>query len=273
MNEKTLKVKYEESSFSTIPGPSASLTIEGETIEDTILGQSWSSNWVGLLNWSVSTTAYWKGVAGYQAQIGHGGDSLCGRSFTLTQSADVVNKSSLCAVQANGGYMVQAPGLRTVELSVSGFYEDLGMLDTLEDRSVATITIKPAGATGDTTVAEGDFIFLSDNMSGDVGAVEEEELSFGLYVAVDDLTPFMWTIDETETEEGVDVPMPTAVVHLINSFMDRGNVKIQYDPGTGDTFTGEAFVSDLSLTAGTEGNIEFSVELTSASELSMLSTS
>lgn len=263
-SDKTLKIKYDGGDWNTIPGPSASLTVEGESIEDTILGQSWNSNWVGLLNWTVSGTAYFKGVAGYEAKIIKDLDELCARSFTLTQSADVVDASTLCKVQANNGYMVQQPGLRTVELSVSGFYEDMGLLDDLKDREVVTIKIQPAGAAGHSAEAEGDFIFLSDSLSGDVGAREEEELTFGLHVALDDLTPFTWSNLNVTTTDGPE--MPQAIVDLINSFTARANVEMEYDNGE-DKFTGNCFVTDLSLAAGTEGNVEFTVELASADQL------
>lgn len=52
-----------------IPGPSASLAVDGEAIDDTILGQTWQSEFTGLLNWSVESEGYYKGVAGYCATI------------------------------------------------------------------------------------------------------------------------------------------------------------------------------------------------------------
>lgn len=265
MSEKTIKIKY-NGDWNTIPGPSGDLNVEGESIEDTILGQSWSSNWVGLLNWNVTSTAYWKGTAGYEAKVIKDGDEMSASSFTLTQSADTVSASTLPAVQSNGGYVVQKPGLRTVNLSVSGFYDGIGLIDQLTNRSLVTIKIQPAGGTGFLTEAEGDFIHLSEGLSGEVGGNEDDELSFGLHVAVDDLTPFTWSDLDTSGDTGVS-GLDQSIIDLINSFMNRENVQVEYSPDGSDTFTGDAFVSDLSLTAGTEGNVEFSVDLASAGKL------
>lgn len=68
-----------------IPGPSASLTMDGEAINDTILGQNWQSEFTGLINWSVESEGYYKGVAGYCATILRGGTPVAttGEAMTL----------------------------------------------------------------------------------------------------------------------------------------------------------------------------------------------
>lgn len=258
----------------TIPGPSGNLSVEGETIDDTILGQSWSSNFVGLIGWNIGTTAYYKGKAGYESIIKKSGAAMSAQSFELSQTADVIDKSDLPTVQGNNGYRVKEMGLRTVELSVSGFVTGLGMMSDLENRSTYTIQIT-AGGSG-MLVAEGDFIYLSDELSGDVGALESEELSFGLHVPTDGSVPFTWTgsgdsssgfaADSSSSGSG---DTPEAVVQLIDSFLQKNNVSVEYKPqgSDGSTYSGEAFVTDLSLSSGTDGNVEFSVELEGAGAL------
>jgi hypothetical protein len=53
----------------SLPGSQASFDSEAESIEDTILGQTFSSNEVGLVTWSVSSDGIFKGFAGYLAEI------------------------------------------------------------------------------------------------------------------------------------------------------------------------------------------------------------
>lgn len=55
--------------FHSVPGPSGELSLEGEAIDDTILGQSFQSEFTGLITWSVSSEGFYKGTPGYCATI------------------------------------------------------------------------------------------------------------------------------------------------------------------------------------------------------------
>jgi hypothetical protein len=52
-----------------LPGSEGSFQSEAEQIDDTILGQTYQSNEVGLVSWSVSSNGIFKGFAGYLAEI------------------------------------------------------------------------------------------------------------------------------------------------------------------------------------------------------------
>jgi len=52
-----------------LPGSQAGFDSNAESIEDTILGQSFSSSEIGLVDWSVSSDGIYKGYAGYLAEI------------------------------------------------------------------------------------------------------------------------------------------------------------------------------------------------------------
>ena len=71
--------------FDTLPGSSGELTEEREELSDTIFGQTFNSNEVGLINWSVSANAFYKGFAGYQAKVLQQGTSTAftGEVFSL----------------------------------------------------------------------------------------------------------------------------------------------------------------------------------------------
>lgn len=52
-----------------LPGSEGSFSAEAEAIDDTILGQTFSSSEIGLTGWSVSSNGIYKGFAGYLADI------------------------------------------------------------------------------------------------------------------------------------------------------------------------------------------------------------
>jgi len=271
MAAKDVKLRYAAGSntFNTIPSPGAELSVEGEQIDDTVLGQSWRSSWTGLIGWTLSATAYYKQIAGYKATIKRNGAAMAAQNFELTMNAEAVDVSDLPGVQANDGYRLFDYGLRSAELTVSGFEKGLGYLTNLQDRDVVTISISPDG--GDLNIAQGNFSFISNNLSGDAGNPEQEELSFALYVAPGDAAPFTFTV--ATSGASTDVLMPTALRDAIAAFMAAAKVDMEYYP-EGDVnsasllYSGKGVLTDISLSAGTEGNIEFSLELTGDGALS-----
>lgn len=52
-----------------LPGSEGSFSSEAEAIDDTVLGQTFQSNEIGLTGWSVSSNGIFKGFAGYVADI------------------------------------------------------------------------------------------------------------------------------------------------------------------------------------------------------------
>lgn len=257
MSDKTIHINGH-----ALPSPGGSLAINGEEIDDTILGASWQSRYIGLLSWNLSARAYMKGVAGFQAQIKLDTAEVCAQKIDLTQTANENDVTDFCTARANGGFRVKNPGLRTVGLTLSKIYSS-GSLAALLARTPVTITIKPHY--GGDSIATGRFVYLGETFSGDAGADEIDELTFGLYVAVGDATPFSWVVGG-DSSQG----MPSAISELITSFINRTNVRVIYNPAGGSaadsssgnaSFVGDAFVTDLSLSCGMDGNVEFSVEL------------
>ena len=55
--------------YNSVPGPDGELTNNGEAIDDTVLGQTFNSEFTGLITWSINTTGYYKGVPGYCGKI------------------------------------------------------------------------------------------------------------------------------------------------------------------------------------------------------------
>ena len=66
---KSIRISTDDVTYVTLPGSQGEFSADGESIEDTILGQSFTSMDTGLTSWSVSSDAIWKGAAGYIANL------------------------------------------------------------------------------------------------------------------------------------------------------------------------------------------------------------
>lgn len=82
---KTVSVSADDITYYILPGSSGDFNLEGEGLTDTIFGQSFNSTETGLLSWTSSANAYWKGFAGYVATIKKSGTStaMTGEATTL----------------------------------------------------------------------------------------------------------------------------------------------------------------------------------------------
>ena len=83
---KQIQVKTLDSgaTFNIIPGSSGSVSRDGEQLDDTIFGQDFKSSQPGLINWSVSANAFYKGFAGYIATVKKGGTSTAAAGEAMT---------------------------------------------------------------------------------------------------------------------------------------------------------------------------------------------
>lgn len=70
MAAKRVRVSIDDgTTYLTLPGNTGDLKNDGATIDDTIFGQDFMSNQTGLINWTLSANALYKGFAGYVATI------------------------------------------------------------------------------------------------------------------------------------------------------------------------------------------------------------
>jgi len=331
------------STWLDLPGSEASLNLNGEQIDDTVLGQTFQSNEAGLINWGASANGIFKGFAGYVAELMQQGSStattgesmtqesgqiyaiddstreiwdrsqtvtvydnavdatanvaeidyLFGRvtfdtgysvtgpvtvdvnyyplttiarpnSYTLTMSADPKDESDFAAVQANSGYRVFSPGLRTVSLELGGIFDDNeDAKAVLVARSEIIVQIDPAG--DGSSIARGFFKYGTVGQSGAVGAVEDETLNLYLVVPNETTnpqveTPFNWRHTNTT--------LSPAIQALLTSWLSELNTyDFQYLPqGTPgqsplDGAQGNFMVSDVSLSGGLDAMNVFQAEL------------
>lgn len=68
----------------TLPGATGSFMTEADSITDTIFGDTFESHEIGLLGWTVSANAYFKGYAGYLAEIKQIGTATSFSSESMT---------------------------------------------------------------------------------------------------------------------------------------------------------------------------------------------
>jgi hypothetical protein len=175
--------------------------------------------------------------------------------YSLTQQAESVDETDLCVAQTNSGFRQYSLGLKTVSLELSGFYKlTSAFLTSLKNREKLMIEINPDGS--GKSVARGFFVAKTDKQSGKVGGLEDESVSFSLYVPDNELmlTPFSWTHDATST-------LNVGIQTVLNAWQTNELVEARYleDGVTGKQ--GSAIPTNVSLAGGLGALNEFSVQL------------
>lgn len=183
------------------------------------------------------------------------------RTFTLTQTADAIDETTIPEAQANAGHRIFRYGLKTVSLDLSGVYAlSNAFLAKLKARAEVIAEINPDNS--QLAMARGFFRFATQAQSGDVGALEEETLSLILSVPDDSklTTPFRWNIDALST-------LSPAIQYALTGWQNNTTVFMEYLPNGIVGVTGKAVVTDISLTGGLEAMNEFTVNLQGSGEL------
>lgn len=174
-------------------------------------------------------------------------------SYSLTQTAEAQQKTDFATAQSNGGYHEFNPGLRTVSLSLSGFYDSANSFeDLLESGEEIIIEINPDGAGN--SVCRGFFKALTTGQDGDVGNIETEEVTFELSVPTDAYIPFRWNHDAATT-------LPQAIRDLLDSWESESTVVARYLEDGVSGIQGTCVITDISLEGALESMNEYSVSL------------
>ncbi len=330
------------SNWYTLPGGEGEINRESVSITDTIFGQTFDSQEVGLISASVSANALYKGFAGYVADIKQQGTPTAmtaeamslvsgktyqiddaakaiwdrsaaitvldnaidhtadvvsydplfgtvtfdssysvttpvtvtgtylptvvlgkGNSFSLGMTANAIDTTTFEIAQGNGGYQTNDPGLRAVSVQLDGIYAlASGLAALLVARTELIIEINPDGNAK--SVARGFFKTNVQGQSGEVGALEEEGVTFNLNVpesgvisggtlAID--TPFSW-------EHAADTTLSTAIQKILTAWLTETKLDVRYlhDGTNGDSMT--AVVTDVSMSTGLSDMNDFSCEFT-----------
>lgn len=186
------------------------------------------------------------------------------RNFTLTQTLDPIDNTDIPTAQANSGHRTFSAGLKTVSMEVSGVYASSNAYRTaLVARTEVIIEINPNGS-GD-SIARGFFKYVGTGQSGNVGALEEETVSFRLQVPTTSLLyrPFSWVY-------GASTTLSTAVQKALDAFLAGSSVYVKYlaDGSTGAK--GAAVITDVTLSGGLDGMNEFSVNFQGSGALTTI---
>lgn len=183
------------------------------------------------------------------------------RSFNLTQTMEAIDDTDIPAAQANNGHRTMDYGLKTVQLDVSGVYAvSNGFRAELIGRNQVIVEINPDG--GSKSVARGFFRNTTRGQSGDVGALEEENVSYTLSVPAASLlkTPFQWLFTSSD--------LSTSVIKSIEAWQNETALSARYLPDGSTGLSGAVVVSDISLQGGLEAMNEFTVSLQGSGEVS-----
>lgn len=97
----------------TLPGSTGTMNLDGEEIDDTILGQTFKSSEAGLINWGIVGEALYKGFAGYQAKLKQQGTStamtteamslVSGKTYSIDAATkEIWDRSATLTVFDNG---------------------------------------------------------------------------------------------------------------------------------------------------------------------------
>jgi len=162
--------------------------------------------------------------------------------FTLTQTAETIETSDFATAQGNGGYRTFQQGLKTVSIEMSGFYNVSAALRTaLKNRTTLIIEINPDGAGN--AIARGFFKASAESQSGDVGALEEETVSFVLQVPSSDYIPFGWFHDS-------DTTLHDSVLAILDAWTEGTEIDVKYLYDGTNGISGGVIVTDVSLSGG-----------------------
>jgi predicted secreted protein len=185
------------------------------------------------------------------------------KEFTLTQTEDAIDTTTIPVAQGNDGHSTfTGDGLKTVSLELSGLYASAnGYRDALVDRETVVVELNPDG--NDKSRCRGYFKYVTQGQQGDVGALEEENVTLNLNVPdVDLLTaPLIW-------DHASDTTLNQGVRKLLDAWTNATLIYVQYLPDGTNGVKGQAAVTDMTLQGGLESMNEFTVSLQGSGALS-----
>lgn len=180
------------------------------------------------------------------------------RGYTLNMQAAAINSSDYDSLNANGGFDINVAGLKDVGIEIPGIYSaSSGLPALLIARSELILEINPDGLGASGSRARGFFKCTSSKVSGNVGALEQEDTSFKLSVPVQQSgptleLPFSWNHFAT-------TPMPTAIKTCVDGWAAGTNVWVKYLGDGVNGKKGSGPVTNVSLTSSIDGLNTFTV--------------
>lgn len=185
-------------------------------------------------------------------------------SYTLTQTAQAIDKTDFGTAQGNSGHRVFQQGLRTVQLDLEGFYDVTSAFRVaLDARNNIIVEINPDGS--GKSLARGFFQVTSQGQSGQVGALEDEKVSMMLNVPSSSYIPFGWHHES-------DTTLHSSVRAVLDAWLANGAifVKYQYDGTNG--IKGASIVTEATMKGGLDAMNEFTCKFQGTGQLTTVGT-
>lgn len=191
------------------------------------------------------------------------------QTFTLSQTADTEDVTTLADANSNGGFSVFDYSQLTAELSTEGFWDTTNNIhDLITSRDLLVLELNPDG-NGDSE-ARGFFKVTTHGQSADAGATESESVTYSLFVpenadAPNPRRPLSWRHSSTTT-------LSPVIQNVLDAWLNKNKVDVQYFPEdpSGEGFSGQAVISDVSLEGGIGNMNEFTVDLQGSGVLSSI---
>lgn len=191
------------------------------------------------------------------------------QTFTLTQSADTEDVTTLDLAQANGGFTVFDYSQLSGELTTEGFWDTTnGIHDLITNRDLLVLELNPDGNAD--SVARGFFKVTTHGQSADAGATESESVTYSLFVPENPNTlnprrPLSW-------QHAAGSTLSPVIQNVLNAWLTKAKVDVKYFPEdpSGDGYEGQAVISDVSLEGGIGNMNDFTVDLQGSGALTKL---
>lgn len=178
------------------------------------------------------------------------------QGFTLNMTTAPIDTTDYATAQSNGGYSTYIPGLQSVSLDLPGVYHlSNGMAALLQSRAEVIIEISPDG--GGLSKCRGFFRPVDDKQSGNVGALEQETVTFSLSVPVQAsgpavAIPFGWV-------HANNSPIPPAVKIALDAWSNATLPYIKYLNDGVNGMKGQCVITSMTLTSSMTGVNTFQV--------------
>jgi hypothetical protein len=191
------------------------------------------------------------------------------QTFTLSQTADTEDVTTLSDSNSNGGWAVMDYSQLSAELSTEGFWSTTNSIhDLITSRDLLVMELNPDGA-GDSFV-RGFFKVSEDTQNADTGASEAESVTYSLFVpenpnGINPVTPLSW-------KHGSSTTLSPVIQNLLSAWLNKNKVKMKYFPEdpSSNGYQGDAVLSDISLEGGIGNMNEFTVNMSGSGALSKL---
>lgn len=125
MPAKAIQTSADGVTWYTLPGTGGEYSDEGEQLNDTILGQSYSSIQPGLIGWTLGGQAFYKGFAGYVATLKQGGTPVAlsaeamslvsGKTYQITSATKRLINHLVAVTVLDNAVAVDAADIETID--------------------------------------------------------------------------------------------------------------------------------------------------------------